>query len=238
MGQVRQGEEEGRRWQARLSSWDRERSYELQGTGRRPSGTENRRDGDVLVQQPSGNFFCGQPAGAPSDPADEAATSAVDGSPEFPPRPPSFHGCGPSSGDPVSVEPIAEKSASSLGLSVSSISGSGAFLVQKLLEVLPLRSKSPGKDAASALLPLPTSYSVLTHLWPDASDEVKQWVICVGLSLNSYWGAFAGDDRRPTTFQVRALNSIREDVSRFCKLDLHLIGVDWDLFFMVRGIRN
>ena len=219
-----------------MSSWDREPDYELQGTGLRPSCIENRLDGEELVQGRHGNYFCIEPANGPRVSADEAAMSAVADFSDFPPRPPSFHGCGDRSGDTEPVDPTAEKSVSGLGLSVSSVSGSGAFLVQKLLEVLPLRSKTPGKDAASALLPLPTSYSVITHLWPDVPEEVKQWVICVGLSLNSYWGVFVADDRQPTTCQIRALNSIREDVSRFCQLDLRLVGVDWDQFFMVRGI--
>ena len=84
--------------------------------------------------------------------------------------------------------PHAEKSTPGFRFSDESVSGMGSFLVQRLLEVLPLRSKLTGGESASAMLPLPTSKDVLLHLWPETPENVLMWVLAVCLSLNSMGG--------------------------------------------------
>ena len=167
------------------------------------------------MQEQLGQFSDGMPAGVISAVADEVPMSGADEFQEFPPRPPSFHGSGHEGRSPAHVEMTAEKSESGLERVDSSVSGSGSFLVQKLLEVLPLRSKSTGRVASSAILPLPTSRKVFMHLWPGCPEHVVQWITCVCLSLNSFWGDTILSERVPTTFQKRALDFIKEDVTRF-----------------------
>ena len=234
--QAGQRQEERGGSKVEAGSWDREPYYEGDCGGLRLScaGLDLERHGSG--QEQLGHFSDDKPAGVFSTVADEVSMSGADLFQEFPPRPPSFHGSGSEGAAPAQVVMTAEKSARDLGPVGSSVSESGSFLVQKLLEVLPLRSKSTGKVDSSALLPLPTSRHVFMHLWPDCPEQVLQWVTCVCLSLNSFWGELIFADREPTRCQKRALEFIKEDVTRFCELGLHLVGIDWDQFFMVRGI--
>ena len=132
--------------------------------------------------------------------------------------------------------PHAEKDLPGSRFRHASVSGLGSFLVQRLLEVLPLRSKLMGRVSTSAMLPLPTSRDVLLHLWPGTPEEVLMWVLAVCLSLNSIWGGSLHTDKQPTEVQCKALNFIRGDVERFCRLNLKTVRIDWKEFFSVRGV--
>ena len=175
-----------------------------------------------------------QPAGGVVPQADEMAPSAVVFS--FPPQPPAFEGSMVGGVASAEQRPHAEKSMPGFQFSDESVSGMGSFLVQRLLEVLPLRSKLTGRESTSAMLPLPTSKEVLLHLWPETPEVILMWVLAVCLSLNSIWGGSLHSDKQPSEVQRKALNFIRRDVERFCQLDLKMVGIDWRQFFSVRGV--
>ena len=81
----------------------------------------------------------------------------------------------------------------------------GRFLLQKLLEVCPLRSQPRGKGTNKALFPLPTSRELLLELKPDLSVAEIDWVVCVCLSLNSLWGCNVAYRDPPNAGQKRCL---------------------------------
>ena len=120
--------------------------------------------------------------------ADEMAKSAIVFPDIFPPQPPAFEGSMVGGAASAEHSPHAEKRFPGFRASDDSVSGTDSFLVQRLLEVLPLRSKLTGGESASAMLPLPTSKDVLLHLWPETPENVLMWVLAVCLSLNSMGG--------------------------------------------------
>ena len=178
----------------------------------------------------------GAPARGVIPEADEVAMSAAVSSYSFPPDPPAFEVTGMNGADSAPSFECGEKGWLALGEANQTVPGTGSFLAQRLLEVLPLRSKSTGREPTSAMLPLPASRTVLTQLWPDTPEVVLSWVSCVCMSLNSFWGDTLHSDRKPSSGQRKALGFIKEDVDRFCKLRLPLEGVDWSQFFSVRGV--
>ena len=64
----------------------------------------------------------------------------------------------------------------------------GAVVVEKLLEVFPLRSKSKGRRSPKDIFPLPTSKSILAALFHSLDERGIFWLICLCVSLNSLWG--------------------------------------------------
>ena len=64
----------------------------------------------------------------------------------------------------------------------------GHVLLQKLLEVLPLRSQAKGEGKTRNLFPLPTSSEFILELKPELTKDELDWSICLMLSLNSLWG--------------------------------------------------
>lgn len=68
------------------------------------------------------------------------------------------------------------------------LGGCGPVLLQSVLEVLPLRSKTMERVEHSKLFPLPTSRDTLLGVHPDLTDDEMSWLLCVNLSLNSVWG--------------------------------------------------
>ena len=64
----------------------------------------------------------------------------------------------------------------------------GDYLLQRLLEVLPLRSQCTGRRGNQNMFPLPTSREMLVASFPLLGDDEVAWLLCCVLSLNSLWG--------------------------------------------------
>ena len=111
----------------------------------------------------------------------------------------------------------------------------GSLILQRLMEVAPLRSKTMGRGE-TAFFPLPTSISVLGSLWPTRRREVIDWVTCVCVGLNSFWGDCIVSDSCVSPSQRGCLDLIRSEVERFCALNISVQGVDWQAFFSIKGI--
>ena len=117
-----------------------------------------------------------------------------------------------------------------------SLGKAGHFLVQKLLEVIPLRSQSTGSRNPSAMFPLPTSNDSFRTIAADISPEEISWARCVTMSLNSIWGAEIFNDQAPNKVQGECLQGLLKDVRHFCSLDAQVEVVDWSEFFRIRSI--
>lgn len=62
--------------------------------------------------------------------------------------------------------------------------GLGSFILQRLLEVFLLRSKTTGLGEELSLFPLPTSSRTLQLTYPDLSSDESSWLCCMTISLN------------------------------------------------------
>eukprot|EP00438_Fugacium_kawagutii_P006828 Skav227026 [mRNA] locus=scaffold456:236256:249187:+ [translate_table: standard] len=148
----------------------------------------------------------------------------------FPPEPPA---------DAVEAKPDVTKAkkadllSSMAGLRFGSL---GQILLGKLLEVLPLRSKSTGKPGNKSLFPLPTSSSVLLGVCPGICDDVVGWVLCMCLSLNSLWGGDLHFDGHVNDAQRLCLAGLVKDAQRVCELNARVEALSWKDFFNVRSI--
>ena len=112
----------------------------------------------------------------------------------------------------------------------------GRFLLQKLLEVCPLRSQPRGKGTNKALFPLPTSRELILELKPDLSVAEIDWVVCVCLSLNSLWGCNVAYRDPPNAVQKRCLLELVTMVGYFCQMETPMEHVNWDDYFKVKGL--
>ena len=166
---------------------------------------------------------------------DEAATSAVARSYDFPPAPPPFDLAGGALQDLDTCRPRLKNSFEPLDLDGTPVDRIGAIVLQKLMEVAPLRSKTFGRGKA-AFFPLPTSMGVLKNLWPDIHELTLNWVVCVTVGLNSFWGEQVLSEEDVAPGQSACLDMIRQEVERFCQLKVQTVGVDWQAFFSIKGI--
>ena len=66
--------------------------------------------------------------------------------------------------------------------------GLGPQVLQKFLEVLPLRSQTMGSGGSDSVFPFPTSKEVLQELFPGLCCESLCWLSGICLGLNSFWG--------------------------------------------------
>ena len=80
------------------------------------------------------------------------------------------------------------KDGESLNLVGKCLGSCGHVLLQKLLEVIPLRSKTKGKREKTAIFPLPTSRVQLQKAFPELSEDEVSWTVALCVSLNSFWG--------------------------------------------------
>eukprot|EP00435_Cladocopium_sp_Y103_P058354 s184_g20.t1 len=121
-------------------------------------------------------------------------------------------------------------------VSGSSLGSCGSTLGTRLLEVLPLRSQTTGKESKNGIFPLPTSKAAFLLLDPGLNDEMLSWLFCVSISLNSSWGSEILNDGLPNATQRRCLEGIRTEVQRFCGMEAIVTEVNWADFFKVRSI--
>eukprot|EP00438_Fugacium_kawagutii_P010590 Skav221627 [mRNA] locus=scaffold4037:51236:58385:+ [translate_table: standard] len=148
-----------------------------------------------------------------------------------------------SDADPAQLEaarlldvPGGEKIAALHGLCGRLLMGCGVNVYQFLLEVVSLRSQSTGRPNSKAVYPLPTSRSHLCGAFPDLTGVVVDWLMCVVLCLNSYWGSEPFCDKPPNVIQLKCLRGLVHDVQRFCELTVSVPMDDWASFLKVKSI--
>ena len=124
-----------------------------------------------------------------------------------------------------------EKASELLSLVGKRLSSCGVALLQKILEVLPLRSKNTGKREKTALFPLPTSRDFLLSNYPGLTEDELTWLIVVCVSLNSFWGSEVFFDGEWTDFMRQTMNSLVDEVKYWCGISAVVPPLDWgDLF--------
>ena len=121
---------------------------------------------------------------------DEALMSRAELTGQFPPGPPRFEHVERQQVGPPDIAPGPEKEDGLPVFHGKSFRSLGPFLLQHLMEVIPLRSQSKG-SGESALFPLPTSIDTLLELWPSIQQEVAHCIACVCVALNSLWGGLS-----------------------------------------------
>ena len=122
------------------------------------------------------------------------------------------------------------------GLEGHVLGSCGHVLLQRLLEVLSLRSQPRGKRDKRSLFPLPTSREVLVAVACDLLEDEISWMIAVCVSLNSLWGDVLFYDGLPNKGQELCLAEIKDQVRRFCGMKAVIEDLDWNAFFKVKSV--
>ena len=112
----------------------------------------------------------------------------------------------------------------------------GSFLLQGILEVVPLRSKSMGRQNRGSLFPLPTSRDILKERVPEFDDESLSWLLGLFVSLNSFWGGDVFCDKPINEVQEGCIFGLVADVSRVVEFKSEIPRFDWKQFFQTRSI--
>ena len=112
----------------------------------------------------------------------------------------------------------------------------GGQVLQRFLEVLPLRSQPTGAGIFGDLFPVPTSKDVLLDLFPDLDPDDCCWFVCVCLGLNSVWGGTLFNDSPPNQVQTLCLRELLSDVKRLQSMTGTLKDFDWVSFFRTRSV--
>ena len=176
------------------------------------------------------------PQAVVDQPVDEAPLLEADGCNTFPPMPPPFVcevGTAKAS-DLVMSDAKKERLGSELeGRSIGEL---GGWVVQRFLEVVPLRSMFTGKGGNRDIFPLPTSFDFLGSLWPSRCRNQIDWMVCMTTALNSFWGEELFGKDEASEIQIKVLNNLLEEVERFCNMGLVTVGIDWGSFFAVKSI--
>ena len=144
------------------------------------------------------------------------------------------HGCPISSGS----QPFSEdfQNDGSPRLSGEKIGSIGPQLLERILGVFPLRSKSTGGGDSNTLFPLPTSRSSLLIACPSCSELEVCWMMIVCVCLNSVWGDDCTSDRCASEIQTRCLGRLLVDVKRVLSFTTSLENFDWQSFFRTRTV--
>ena len=114
--------------------------------------------------------------------------------------------------------------------------GLGKVVLQKFLEVIPLRGKPMGKGNSDLVFPLPTSRALLHSIFPDLSEGLLSWLICTTLGLNSLWGCTCFSDEPVSPVQMKCLELLVCDVVRLGTLDGKIEPFNWKNFFLTRSV--
>eukprot|EP00438_Fugacium_kawagutii_P016937 Skav234517 [mRNA] locus=scaffold2162:214817:223139:- [translate_table: standard] len=156
--------------------------------------------------------------------------------PPFPVELTSFDGDGVDSSEPSAAVSAREKVFAPDRMIGKSLVSCGGFLLHRLLEVLPLRSKPTGRMEKMAIFPLPTSRSVLMQFDPMLGELELTWLLCVCLSLNSLWGSLLHHDQAPNGAQATCLQHLVRHVRSFSSVSVPIEHFDWKDFFSVKSI--
>ena len=111
----------------------------------------------------------------------------------------------------------------------------GPRILQWLLEVVPLRSKSTGR-CSSSVFPLPTSSSLLRGICPSLGEDELSWLTCICVSLNSVWGEEVHYDGEVNEVTQECIKLLCADVIRFSSMMGVVAEFEWETFFSTRGI--
>lgn len=114
--------------------------------------------------------------------------------------------------------------------------GLGPQVLQKFLEVLPLRSQTMGSGGSDSVFPFPTSKEVLQGLFPGLCCESLCWLSGICLGLNSFWGESLFNDKAPSNIQRACLCELVKDVERLVDLHETVCPFNWTDFFCTRGV--
>eukprot|EP00438_Fugacium_kawagutii_P031430 Skav205780 [mRNA] locus=scaffold1714:813079:816645:- [translate_table: standard] len=128
------------------------------------------------------------------------------------------------------------KDGAASGLSGLSLGECSPKLLQRLLEVLPLRSKPTGKRNRSSLFPLPTSRDVLLQHLVGTDELELSWLLCVCLSLNSLWGDDVFYNGPVSDIQKICLQKLFLEVKRFCSLPAVVPPLNWGEILTTRTV--
>eukprot|EP00438_Fugacium_kawagutii_P003348 Skav236156 [mRNA] locus=scaffold436:191685:195386:- [translate_table: standard] len=109
-------------------------------------------------------------------------------------------------------------------------------LLQKILEVFPLRSKYLGKGDKTALYPLPTSSDVYAALDPTLDQVMCSWMMCICVSLNSLWGDDLYNDKLRNEGQKACLLTMVKDVRRICSIPGTVSVADWNEVMKTKSV--
>ena len=112
----------------------------------------------------------------------------------------------------------------------------GKVVLQKFLEVIPLRGKPMGKGNTDPVFPLPTSRALLHSVFPDLSEGLLSWLVCTALGLNSLWGCSCFSDDPASPVQMMCLEFLVKDVMRLGTLKGKLEAFNWRDFFLTRSV--
>ena len=112
----------------------------------------------------------------------------------------------------------------------------GEFLLQKILEVVPLRSQPKGRKDKTAIYPLPTSRECFLAVDQNLTTTEVAWIQCFTVSLNSLWGDDVFYDGLPRGYQRQCLEGIFVEVRRLCRLNTRVEVVNWSDFFKIRSV--
>eukprot|EP00438_Fugacium_kawagutii_P028520 Skav226749 [mRNA] locus=scaffold3942:27571:31074:- [translate_table: standard] len=134
------------------------------------------------------------------------------------------------------TEPSGEKQDTGCNLVGLSLGQCGDKLFQRLLEVLPLRSKTTGRGDSRAVFPLPSSRDVLIGLYPTLHNEELSWLQCVCISLNSMWGEELFSTAAVNEVQMGCLGYLVSQIREFCQMTTIVDEVDWTEMFKVRTV--
>ena len=132
-------------------------------------------------------------------------------------------------------QPDREKSLAPASLEGLNLVQCGPVLLQRLLEVVLLRSQTSGKRDKYSIFPLPTSRSMLSEEF-DLKDDETSWLIGVCIGLNSFWGGdlfYEGPWNEGVKCCLRGLVS---EVKRFCAIQVKVPEMSWADLFKVRSV--
>lgn len=121
-------------------------------------------------------------------------------------------------------------------LETRTLGNMGLGLLQKLKEVLPLRSQTTGMEQCRSLFPFPSSFEFFLELEPGLSEDELHWMSCLVLSLNSLWGSEISSAKAPNPGQKKCLRELCSVVKEFCGLTAPLVDLSWSDFFSVKGV--
>lgn len=112
----------------------------------------------------------------------------------------------------------------------------GHLLLQRFLEVLPLRSLSMEGESISGIFPLPTSRFSLEKQFDQLSSGELSWLSALCMGLNSFWGGPFFCDKDPTSLQKSLLEGLVADVRRTRDIQGEFDGFNWKEFFRTRSV--
>ena len=131
---------------------------------------------------------------------------------------------------------LSEETSGLKGLEKRPLSDLGHVILQRFLEVLPLRSSPMEGEKISGIFPLPTSRELLESHFDSLGEDDLSWLVSVCMGLNSLWGSFVFCNEKPSSLQLGFLEDLLKDVIRMKEVWGDLDEFDWKEFFRTRTV--